>query len=52
MAELWTQQELKQIEERALELAHEHESDAGLRTALQVFGEAAGNLALKLPPRD
>jgi hypothetical protein len=52
VAELFRQDELESISERAMELAHEHESDAGLRAALQLLGEAAGNLANKLPPME
>ncbi len=44
MAELFTRQELEELQQRAEELSQEHESDASLRTALQLFGEAAGNL--------
>ena len=48
MAELFTQQELEEIQERAMQLASEREDDASLRTALQLFGEAAGNLIPKV----
>ncbi len=48
MAELFTNQELTEIEQRAQQLAVEQE-DASLRTALQVLGEAAANLRVKLP---
>jgi hypothetical protein len=44
----FTEDELKAIEKRALELAHEQESDASLRAALQLFAEAAANLATKV----
>jgi hypothetical protein len=44
VAELFTQQELQELQQRAQELAQEHESDASLRAALQLLGEAAGNL--------
>jgi len=48
VAEPFTEDELKALEERALELAHEQESDASLRAALQLFAEAAANLAPKV----
>ncbi|MDP8910460.1 MAG: hypothetical protein M3M94_00145 [Actinomycetota bacterium] len=48
MAELFSPQELEEIERRAHELASEHESDAGLRAALQLLAEAAGNLLPKV----
>ncbi len=44
MAEMFTQSELEELQRRAQELALEHESDASLRAALQLLGEAAGNL--------
>ena len=44
MAELFTREELEELQQRAQELATEHESDASLRAALQLLGEAAGNL--------
>ncbi len=44
----FSREELEQIEQRASEQAAEVD-DASLRAALQVFGEAAGNLADKLP---
>ena len=49
MAELFTSQELEELQQRATELASEHESDAGLRSALQLLAEAAGNLVHKIP---
>ena len=52
MAEMFSVKELRELQERAEELAHEHESDAGLRAALQVLGEAAANLNTKLPGAD
>ena len=49
MAELpFSREELERIYEQATEHALEQEH-ASLRTALQVFGEAARNLAVKLP---
>ena len=48
LAEAFTEEELKALEARALELAHEQESDASLRAALQLFAEAAANLATKV----
>ena len=41
---MFTQQELQELQQRAQDLAQEHESDASLRAALQLLGEAAGNL--------
>lgn len=49
MAEVpFSREELEGIHERAMQAAPELE-DASLRTALQTFGEAAKNLATKLP---
>ena len=44
----FSQEELSDIRERANGAATDAE-DASLRTALQVLGEAAANLAAKLP---
>ncbi len=44
----FTREELEELEERARREAAETD-DAGLRAALQMFGEAAGNLAGRLP---
>ena len=44
----FTREELESIHERATSHALE-ETDASLRTALQAVGEAAANLASKLP---
>ena len=44
VAELFTAEELEELQQRAQDLAFEHESDASLRAALQLLGEAAGNL--------
>ena len=44
----FTREELEGIYERATQQALEQE-DASIRTALQVFGEAAKNLSVKLP---
>ena len=49
MAEPFTTEELDELARRANELAHEHESDAGLRTALLLLAEAAANLNAKIP---
>ena len=46
---MFTEQELQEIQDRAMQLAHEHEADAGLRAALQLLAETAGNLIHKLP---
>ena len=47
MAELFTAEELEAIRDRAHELATDEE-DAGLRAALQLFGETADNLIPKV----
>lgn len=52
MAEEFTHDELQELQQRAEKLASEHESDASLRTALQLFQEAAGNLQVKLPAKE
>ena len=53
MAEPFTQTELHELQDRANDLAtNDSESDASLRTALQLFAEAAGNLIPKLPHED
>ncbi len=44
----FTREELEGIQERATQRALEEE-DSSIRTALQVLGEAAANLAVKLP---
>jgi hypothetical protein len=41
---MFTQSELEELQRRALDLAEENSTDAGLRAALQLLGEAAGNL--------
>ena len=41
---MFTQAELEELQQRATELAQEHESDASLRAALQLLAEAAGNV--------
>jgi hypothetical protein len=48
MAEMFTKEELEQIQDRANELANVNETDASLRTALQLFAESAGNLIPKI----
>jgi hypothetical protein len=49
MAEMpFTREELESIHERAMQHATDAD-DASIRTALQAFGEAAKNLAVKLP---
>ena len=48
MADLFTSQELEQLQERASQLASEYEDDASLRAALQLLAEAAGNLIPKV----
>jgi hypothetical protein len=52
VADQFSEDELKAIEKRAAELAHEQESDASLRAALQLFAEAAANLATKVGEPD
>ncbi len=48
VAEPFSQEELQELQDRAMELAQEQEQDASLRTALQLLGEAAGNLIPKV----
>jgi hypothetical protein len=48
VAEPFTPEELEALQQRANELALEQESDAGLRAALQLLAEAAGNLIPKV----
>ena len=48
MSDLFTSQELEELQERALRLASEHEADASLRAALQLLAESAGNLIPKV----
>lgn len=45
----FTREELEAIHERATQQALEVE-DSSIRSALQVLGEAAANLATKIPP--
>ncbi len=47
----FTREELESIHERATQQALAEE-DSSIRTALQVLGEAAANLAVKLPPEE
>ncbi len=47
MAELFTEEELGEIRDRAHELARD-EQDPGLRAALQLLEEAADNLVPKV----
>ena len=51
MTEPFTREELAELSQRASKLAQEQD-DAGVRTALQVLGEAAANLGAKLPSGD
>lgn len=44
VAEMFTQAELEEIQERATELAQGDETDASTRTALQLLAEAAANV--------
>ena len=44
----FTRDELESIHERAMD-ASQAEQDSSIRAALQVLGEAAANLAAKLP---
>ena len=48
MADLFTEQELQQVHDRALELASQYEDDASLRAALQLLAESAANLIPKV----
>jgi hypothetical protein len=52
VAEPFTPEELRALQERADELALEQETDASLRTALQLLAEAAGNLIPKVGTPD
>jgi hypothetical protein len=47
----FTREELEAIHERATQNALAEE-DSSIRTALQVLGEAAANLAVKLPAEE
>ncbi len=47
MAELFSEQELEEIRDRAHDLAADEE-DAGLRASLQLLAEAADNLIPKV----
>jgi hypothetical protein len=49
VAELFTHEELKELEKRAYELAQEYDDDPSLRQALQLLAEAAGNVQPRLP---
>ena len=49
MAERFSQEELQELADRAMELAHEQEQDASLRAALQLLAESAANLIPKIP---
>ena len=48
MADLFSTEELEQLQDRASALASQYEDDASLRTALQLLAEAAGNLIPKV----
>lgn len=48
MAEPFSPEELQQLHDRAMELAQDQESDASLRTGLQLLAEAAANLMPKI----
>ena len=48
MAEPFSPEELQQLHDRAMELAQDQESDASLRTSLQLLAEAAANLMPKI----
>ncbi len=47
----FTREELEAIHERATQHALTEE-DSGIRSALQMFGEAAANLAAKISPAE
>ena len=49
MADLFTHEELKELEDRAYELAQQHDDDPSLRQALQLLAEAARNVQPRLP---
>jgi hypothetical protein len=48
VAEPFNPDELQELHDRAMELAQDQESDASLRTALQLFAESAANLMPKI----
>jgi hypothetical protein len=48
VAEPFSPDELQELHDRAMELASEQESDASVRTALQLFAESAANLMPKI----
>jgi hypothetical protein len=48
VAEPFSPEELQQLHDRAMELAQDQESDASLRTGLQLFAESAANLMPKI----
>ena len=52
MEVLFTREEVEEIRDRAFALAAEYESDASLRAALQLFGEAADNLVPKVSSQE
>ncbi len=52
MADQFTAEELQEVERRAHALSTAQETEAGMRAALQLLAEAAGNVASKLPPAD
>ena len=48
MADPFSPDELQELHDRAMALAQEQESDASIRTALQLFAESAANLMPKI----
>ena len=48
MAEMFTQEELQELQDRSNELASANDADASLRTGLQLLAEAAANLIPKI----
>ena len=48
MAELFTREELEELERRARELAHDYDDEPSLRESLQLLAETAANLVPKL----
>lgn len=48
MAEPFSPDELQELHDRAMQLAQDQESDASVRTGLQLLAEAAANLMPKI----
>jgi hypothetical protein len=48
VAELFTREELEQLEQRARQLAQDYDSEPSLRESLQLLAETVANLVPKL----